>query len=323
MRLYLIFLVLMLWGCKEPAEESTASEISGLEQQTELQTPFLVVLGTIQDAGSPQIGCQEACCQDLFDHPDPNRMRTSLGLVDPISGKSYLFEATPDIGRQLHLLQKYSRVRSHIPSGVFLTHAHIGHYSGLQFLGKEAINADKTPVYSMPRMSDYLSTNGPWEQLLTNQNIELRSLQADTVVQLSADLSVTPFLVPHRDEYSETVGYLIQGPEKSALFIPDIDKWDRWDRAITELIQQVDVAYLDATFYHGQEIAIRDISQIPHPFIEESMALFRDLSPEDRSKVNFIHFNHTNPVLLPNSIQYQTVLDNGFNIAQLSDLVPL
>ena len=175
----------------------------------------------------------------------------------------------------------------------------------------------------MPRMSDYLSTNGPWEQLLTNQNIELRSLQADTVVQLSADLSVTPFLVPHRDEYSETVGYLIQGPEKSALFIPDIDKWDRWDRAITELVQQVDVAYLDATFYHGQEIAVRDISQIPHPFIEESMALFRDLSPEDRSKVNFIHFNHTNPVLLPNSIQYQTVLDNGFNIAQLSDLVPL
>ena len=314
---------MVLWGCKDPVQESVVADFSGVEQQAELQSPYLVVLGTIQDAGSPQIGCQEACCQDLFDHPDPNRMRTSLGLVDPVSGKAYLFEATPDIGQQLHLLQKFSRVRSHIPSGVFLTHAHIGHYSGLQFLGKEAINADKTLVYSMPRMTNYLSTNGPWEQLLTNQNIELKPLQADSVVQLSPELSVTPFLVPHRDEYSETVGYLIQGPEKSALFIPDIDKWERWNRSIIELIRQVDVAYLDATFYHGQEIAVRDISQIPHPFIEESMELFKDLSPDDRSKVNFIHFNHTNPVLLPSSIQYQSVLDNGFNIAQLSDVVPL
>lgn len=323
MRLSLFLSLLILCACKQDVQEPVQADPIGTGQQTELQTPFLVVLGTIQDAGSPQIGCQKACCRDLFDHPDPNRMRTSLGLVDPVSGSSYLFEATPDIGRQLHLLQKFSRDSSHIPTGIFLTHAHIGHYTGLQFLGKEAINADQTPVFSMPRMKEYLTNNGPWEQLLSNRNITLKPLQADSVVKLSDNLRVIPFLVPHRDEYSETVGYLIEGPEKSALFIPDIDKWDRWDRSITELVKQVDVAYLDATFYHGQEIAVRDISQIPHPFIEESMELFRELSSEDRSKINFIHFNHTNPVLLPNSIQYQTVLDNGFNIAQLSDVVPL
>ena len=321
---FLIALVsLVAIGCGESKQAEAVSTPVGETPEALPDDPFLVVLGTIQDAGSPQIGCNAACCRDLFANPDPDRMRTSLGLIDPNSGRSYLFEATPDIGNQLHLLQKYSKLRSPLPDGIFLTHAHIGHYSGLQFLGKEAINATETPVYGMPRMIQFLSENGPWEQLVTNKNIELQPIMADSTLVLSEDIAVTPLLVPHRDEYSETVGYLISGPQRTALFIPDIDKWDRWERSIVDLIKEVDIAFLDATFYHGEEIQIRDISQIPHPFIEESMELFQDLSTEDRSKINFIHFNHTNPVLNLNSIQHQTVLQNGFSIAGLNDATSL
>ncbi|PQB06051.1 pyrroloquinoline quinone biosynthesis protein PqqB [Aureitalea marina] len=323
-RSFLIALVLIIMnGCDQPREAESVSMPVGETPQVLPDDPFIVVLGTIQDAGSPQIGCNAACCRDLFADPDVERMRTSLGLIDPNSGRSYLFEATPDIGSQLHLLQKYSKLRSPLPDGIFLTHAHIGHYSGLQFLGKEAINATETRVYGMPRMIQYLNNNGPWEQLVTNNNIQLQPILSDSTLILSQNLTVTPLLVPHRDEYSETVGYMISGPEKTALFIPDIDKWDRWERSIVDLIKEVDIAFLDATFYHGDEIQVRDISQIPHPFIEESMELFKGLSAEDKSKVNFIHFNHTNPVLNLNSIQYQTVLGNGFSIAQLNDVTPL
>ena len=61
-------------------------------------------------------------------------------------------------------------------------------------------------------------------------------------------LQITPILVPHRDEFSETVGYYIKGKEKTLLFIPDIDKWYRWETDIRELVKEVDYALLDASF---------------------------------------------------------------------------
>ena len=98
----------------------------------------------------------------------------------------------------------------------------------------------------------------------------------------------------------QTVGYTIIGPNEQ-LFIPDIDKWERWETSIEELIKKVDYAFLDATFYDGSELPSRDMNAIPHPFVVESMDRFSVLSPEDKKKVYFIHFNHTNPLVNENS----------------------
>jgi pyrroloquinoline quinone biosynthesis protein B len=175
----------------------------------------------------------------------------------------------------------------------------------------------------MPRMSDFLSNNGPWNQLITRKNILLQELENEKPLQLSEKLSVTPILVPHRDEYSETVGYRIIGPKKTALFIPDIDKWEKWDKDIIEEIKLVDYAFLDATFYSGNELNNRDISQIPHPFIIESLEKFKGLTSQEKSKIVFIHFNHTNPVLNPDSKETQIVLKQGFKIASIKDVFEL
>ena len=188
---------------------------------TELTTTSIIILGTIQDAGSPHIACTKDCCKDLFDHPDLNRQVVSLGLYDSVNNKKYLFEASPDMPRQMKTLKNYGhQTDSEISDGIFLTHAHIGHYVGLMYLGKEAIGAKDVPVYAMPRMADYLTTNGPWSQLVQNNNIALRPIENNMSIALSTEITVTPFLVPHRDEYSETVGYLIKGPNKSALLSP-------------------------------------------------------------------------------------------------------
>jgi pyrroloquinoline quinone biosynthesis protein B len=141
-------------------------------------------------------------------------------------------------------------------------------------------------------------------------------LQADSTIVLTPDIQVTPFRVPHRDEYSETVGYRIDGPEKSALFIPDIDKWSRWDRNIVDMIKTVDYAFLDGTFFRNGEVAGRDMSEIPHPFIEESMTLFGSLPVKEKSKVHFIHLNHTNPALGEGSKAQRTIRDKGFDLAR-------
>jgi pyrroloquinoline quinone biosynthesis protein B len=291
---------------------------------------LLLVLGTIQDAGSPQVGCKKDCCKDLFQHPDKNRRVVSLGLVDAANQKKYIFEATPDFTQQAKALKNYASFSStETPDGIFLTHAHIGHYTGLMYLGKEAMNADNILVYAMPRMKNFLEQNGPWSQLVKNKNIVLQDLNDQKEIQLTPDLKVIPFTVPHRDEFSETVGYTIIGPNKKAMFIPDIDKWEKWNTNIIDAIAKVDYAFIDGTFYDAAEInnpqdpVSRDIATIPHPFIIESMNRFKGLPATEKKKIYFIHFNHTNPVINKKSKQYRQVIQNGFNIARIGDIIKL
>lgn len=287
------------------------------ENKTATPKVSLVVLGTIQDAGSPQIGCTKNCCKSLFEHPDPNRQVVALGLSDNEEHKTYLFEATPDISRQVKQLKQYNpQTATEMPDGIFLTHAHIGHYTGLMYLGKEAANAQQVTVYAMPGMKTYLENNGPWSQLVAQKNILLTPLKNETPVPLTNNITVTAFTVPHRDEFSETVGYTIQGPNKKALFIPDIDKWEKWTKNIQEEIKNVDYAFIDATFYSGEEINNRDISTIPHPFVIESMERFKQLNETEKQKIIFIHFNHTNPLIDSTSKEYKKVAQAGFKIAR-------
>jgi pyrroloquinoline quinone biosynthesis protein B len=320
MKLQLLFLSFVLYiGCttikSDPNQKDTLTTI--------VSETSLVVLGTIQDAGSPHIACKKACCENLFEKSNPLRKVVSLGIVDPQNNKSFLFEATPDITSQLKNLKQFSNSENELPNGIFLTHAHIGHYTGLMYFGKEATNASQVPVYAMPRMKKFLENNGPWNQLVNTNNIALQEIENRKEIELTSNIKVIPFTVPHRDEFSETVGFKIIGPKKSVLFIPDIDKWEKWETDISEVISQVDYAFVDATFFDGEEINSRDISEIPHPFIIESMELFKGLPSEEKQKIYFIHFNHTNPVINNQSKAYQQVIENGFNVAQIHQIIPM
>ena len=286
---------------------------SSSQQKTEeFSGQYITVLGIAQDAGFPQAGCEKQNCQLYWEGKEKKRHATSLGLIDKETGRSWMFEATPDFKEQLHHLNTESNGTK--LSGIFLTHAHIGHYTGLMHLGHEVMGANNIPVYVMPRMKSYLEQNGPWSQLVDYGNIALKQLQADSAIVLTENLTITPFLVPHRDEFSETVGYRIESKNKKVLFIPDINKWDIWNRSIVEEIAKVDYAFLDATFYDSNELPGRDMSEIPHPFVEESIALFKDLPDSEKAKVHFIHFNHTNPLIL-NSPERKKVEALGYKVA--------
>ena len=323
MRFLYLILLLVFFSCQEKkiAKISTPFERSTSVEELDVS---LILLGTLQDAGAPQINCNKKCCQGLFEQADLVRRVSSLGLLDFNTQKKYLFDATPDISKQLHALKKASPIAtSSIVDGIFLTHAHIGHYTGLMYLGKEAVNATEVSVFAMPKMSSFISNNGPWSQLVTNRNIALQPLVANQPISLSPTLQVTPFLVPHRDEYSETVGYLIEGPHKKALFIPDIDKWNQWELNLATELKKVDYAFLDATFYSAKELGNRDMSQIPHPSVLETIQTLKDLSKEERAKVIFTHFNHTNPLLDSTSEATKKILALGFKIGRIHDRFPL
>lgn len=314
----IFFLWILLFGCDRIRQnQSVPSEYSASSG------PSLIILGTVQDAGSPHIGCQKECCKNLFEKPDPTRMVVSLGIVDLESNQRWIIEATPDLPRQLKLLNEHAGVENIAPTGILLTHAHIGHYAGLMYLGREGMNAQEIAVYSLPRMKNYLEQHGPWSQLAGLKNINLVEIRPEEKIHLSAAVSVTPFLVPHRDEFSETAGYLIEGPSKKVLFIPDIDKWEKWKKSIVEQVAVVDYAFVDATFYDGAEIQNRDISEIPHPFVIESMSLFDALPISERNKIHFIHFNHTNPLLVTTGAAYKKVEEQGYNVTRFSAVFPL
>ncbi len=286
-----------------------------VEDSAKPKEPYIFVLGNAQDAGYPQIACKKDCCQRTYENLATKRMVSSIAVIDPVSNESWLFDATPDFTQQTKLLSNQLKDAKQLPDGIFLTHGHMGHYTGLMFLGREALSAQKMPVYAMPRMRQYLTQNGPWSQLVTLQNIELRSLQKDSIIKLNERISVQPIEVPHRDEFTETVGFVIHNQEKKALFIPDIDKWHKWERDIAAYVKKVDLAFLDATFFKNGEID-RDMDEVPHPFVEESMQLFETLSAKDKKKIFFIHFNHTNPLLIDESKAQEIVRKKGFNIAK-------
>lgn len=279
------------------------------------------VLGTAQDAGYPQIGCEKDCCKAHWAGRREKETPTCLGLIDRNNQQMWLFEATPDIIEQWQHLQE--ACPSCEMAGILITHAHMGHYTGLMQLGREAMGAQGIAVYAMPKMREYLSTNGPWSQLVALGNIVLKPLEAQTETVLSSEVSVQPFLVPHRDEFSETVGFSIHGPNQSALFIPDIDKWSKWDEKIEDKVLAHHYSFLDGTFYDSAELPGRNMSEIPHPFILESLSTFADLDAAAKKTVHFIHFNHTNPLLNEASEPTESVLKAGFSLARSHAFYPL
>ena len=250
----------------------------------------LKILGVVQDGGFPHLGNNKTCCENI----KQDKYVTSLMLMNNENNESFLFDASPDINKQLNFMG--DRIKKDL-KGIFLTHAHIGHYTGLMYFGKEALNSKLVNVYAMPRMKKFLEENGPWSQLVSLQNISIIELSNESKISIDSNVIIQPVEVPHRAEFSETVGYKIYGPNKTALFIPDIDKWYMWEKSIVDEIKQVDYAIIDATFYDSEEVNYRDISEIPHPFVTESMDLFDSIDIKQKNKIYFIHLNHTNPLI--------------------------
>ena len=302
-----LLLGIFLFSCKTEKKSIELAKPSKPSQ-------YITVLGIAQDGGYPHIGCQKECCANYYNGTNKRKSVVSLGLVDLENKQKWLFEATPDMHTQLADLEQNHLKNDKIIDGVFLTHAHIGHYTGLMYFGREAFGKKGINVFAMPKMKTFLESNGPWSQLVSLKNIAIQKLQNDSTIVLNRQLKVTPFLVPHRDEFSETVGYKIEGTNKTALFIPDIDKWYKWKKNIIEEVKKVDYAFLDASFLKDGEIS-RPMSEIPHPFTSETVALFKNESLTTKNKVIFIHFNHTNPTLQENSKERKEIEKLGFRFA--------
>ena len=275
-----------------------------------------ILLGTAQDGGVPQAGCDCAHCRAARIDPAERRWVACLALVDHVAHQAWLIDATPDLKEQLHALHELA---PGCPlSGIVLTHAHAGHYAGLIHLGREAWDTNGLPVYASPRMASFLRENGPWSQLVALDNIRLHRLTADQELQLSPRLHLSPLPVPHRDEFSDTLAFLVRGPARQLLYCPDIDGWDRWGRDLRRLVGGMDVALLDGTFFSAGEIPGRDLDPIPHPLVTDTAERLAGVACD----VRLIHLNHSNPLHGPGP-EREWLAAQGMGVGALGDRWPL
>lgn len=274
-----------------------------------------MILGIAQDGGIPHAGCGKLCCQKSWSNLSKRKLVTCLAIIDPISKQRWIIDATPDIKFQLSNLHSVSDSDKTL-DGIFLTHGHVGHYTGLLQLEKAVLNTFEIPVFVMPKLKRFIESNQPWSNLVTSQNINLIKLIDQSKIVLNERISIIPFLVPHRAEYSETVGFQILGPNKKIVFIPDIDSWDNMNTSIENLIFENDLLFLDGTFFDGSELPNRDMSKVPHPLISQSIKRFRTLPKKQKTKIKFIHFNHTNRVCDSKSTEYKQLVDSGLSLSK-------
>ncbi|MEL6342720.1 MAG: MBL fold metallo-hydrolase [Myxococcota bacterium] len=288
-----------------------------------MSTSQMVLLGVAQDAGHPQLGCMRSCCAPAWADPRRRHLPVALGLVGR-GGRRFLVEATPALPEQLYRLEQFSPRAASSPllDGLLLTHAHMGHLIGLAYLGREAAAVRDLPVYLPRGLADALRDALPWRLLLEQGHLRFIPIAAGETLLLGPGLHVEVLSVPHRREIAETVGFIFSGDARRVLFVPDIDAWSAWDRDLEALIASVDLALLDGTFFADGELE-RDMSEIPHPRVVETMARLSSAPASVRARVRFIHLNHTNPLLDPDSAASAQVRRAGFEIGTAGEALTL
>ncbi len=254
----------------------------------------ITFLGTAQDGGIPQVGCGCKTCTEIREGKRAKSLQVALGVENTETKNKYIFEATPAFAEQYH---KFIAEDNATLDGIFLTHAHIGHYTGLMYLGRETLNSKAIKVYVSKKMASFLSSNAPWSQLINLKNIELVEFESGKEISLAGGITVIPIEVPHRNEFADTHSFIIKG-EKSFFFVPDIDSWEGFEDKLKDLHTSCDYLVVDATFYTKKELGDlrgRSYSEVPHPTVEETIDFIENNNlKSDNAKIILTHFNHTN-----------------------------
>ena len=174
-------------------------------------------------------------------------------------------------------------------------------------------------------MAAYLRTNGPWSQLVQYENISLNEVRPGEPFSPSSAVTITALQVPHRNEYADTVGFILRGPRHTALYVPDTSRWTDWNPDLLTQLEThgIDLAILDGTFFSPDELPGRNLDNIGHPLIRTTMDLLEPRVRNNNLQVYFTHLNHTNPALDPEGPEQEEINKRGFHVLMDGQELPL
>jgi|TARA_B100001741_G_C16551229_1_gene599492 pyrroloquinoline quinone biosynthesis protein B len=286
----------------------------------------VVVLGISQDGGFPQAGCNLDCCQSVKNNPSLTKHPVSMGIIGS-DGSKHLIEATRDLAWQLNLWDSVESNET-LLSSLWITHAHHGHIDGLGLFGKEVINAKKLNVHCSESLSKLIKRTPNWNLLVESENIVINSFinSISYTPSPNCGFEIKPIKIPHRAELSDMHAFLIIGPNKNLLFLPDHDTWEStlkfvnmrtirdWFKA-----ESIDFALIDGTFWSSNELVGRNQKNVPHPTVSETLKLIGNKKFED-PVIKFTHLNHTNPLNNKSSNEFLEVKKMGWSVAEEGEI---
>jgi len=291
----------------------------------------VTILGTAQDAGIPQAGCSCKRCLNAHNHPNLRKYPVAIGIIG-IDGSKHLIEITKNLSEQLKIWGDEEKGNIvYTPDTVTVTHLHLGHIEGIGQFGKPVMNLEDLPIYVSEKNKLVLEERNDIQLMIKEGNIKLISQKYNQEFQprIGCGFKLELIPIPHRSELGDTAAILIKGKKKNLLFMPDQDSWkDTLDtfsmNNIRELLTywKVDIAWIDGTFWNLKELPGRNLSEIPHPTIEESIQRLGMKNKND-FEISFIHLNHSNPANEINSKERKMIESFGWGICQRNDIASL
>ncbi len=277
------------------------------------------LLGIAQDGGVPQAGCTKTCCMDAVGGRRRTRYPVSLGVTTEVGSKHLM-----DVSRSLpdHLINwgKEENDIGRIDS-IWLSHAHVGHYDGLFQFGREVMGTSSIPCHLSKSMHEFCMSTPSLASLFDEGHLIAEVFDGDAAIEISEHVAISPIKVPHRDEFSDTHGFVIKGPKRRLLYLTDHDSWDEtlgfheaddirsWLRSM-----HIDIALVDGTFWSEEELGGK-ATEIGHPTVQDTLERLGERRHDD-PRIVFIHLNHTNPLLEDAGSEQAKVRSMGWEVGR-------
>ncbi len=282
--------------------------------------PLAVVLGIAQDGGVPHPGCDCQTCL-TFSTTGNQLSPASIGVID--GDELHLIDVSRDLNRQLRMLPK----KGCKVTDVWLTHGHLGHVDGIGLFGREAMGAKGIRIHASDSMMKLIEGTPRWKTMIDDGILIPCPFKGNMKIQTSQSLSITPVQVPHRDEWTDTHAFIIRGPSKSILHLPDHDTWKETlemvgMKTIHEWFHslEVDTFLIDGTFWSSDELEHQ--KNVPHPPVLDTLQRL-GMKRDNAMDIRFIHLNHTNPLLNPESKETKHLKDSGWSLVNEGEHFPL
>ncbi|MGZ4617488.1 MAG: pyrroloquinoline quinone biosynthesis protein PqqB [Frankiaceae bacterium] len=287
------------------------------------------VLGSAAGGGSPQWNCACGVCTAVREDSSlPTRLTCTIALEDGLGGR-FLCNAGPDLGVQLREWAAVSPPReTRMPiDGVLLTDGELDHAVGLLALRQ----AGWLRIWGTATVRKLLDECGLLPTLRSYTDVEWCEVGGSPLTLLYGNSAPAPLeciAVPvgngRLPRYAPSglgaaeasVAYIVRDRRtgKSVAIAPSIA---RMREDLVCALGAANVAIVDGTFWdedelHGTGRSSASAGGLGH--VAVSHGLGARIAGQG-AQVVFTHLNNTNPMLLPDSVERLSLIEQGFLIA--------
>ena len=299
----------------------------------------VLVLGAAAGGGFPQWNSNSNACRRarLKDRAAQPATQASIAVTSD-SKHWFIINASPDLREQINQnppLHPQEGLRSSPIGGVILTNADVDAIAGLLHL------RERTPlaIYGHQRILDVLEQN-PIFRVLAQDTVNRIPFEVDQTIHIATQdgedsgLRVTPFAVPGKvalymedssqgptfgTREGDTLGLEVTNAESSTRLLY-IANCAAVNEELSTRCLGADLVFFDGTLWQDDEMIVRGegektglrMGHISMSGPKGSIAAFEGLKV---GRKVFIHINNTNPALLSDSEERQTIENSGWEVA--------